>query len=74
MIKLLTQIEAGKLLASAYEGSAKNGTRLGQELICLLCKDHRGLVDSFLATDKDFFYEENHQKVIYTFFDHYVEK
>lgn len=74
MIKLLTQDEAGKLLANAYEGSAKNSTRLGQQLTLLLCKDHRGLVDSFLATDKDFFYEENNQKVIKIFFDYYVEK
>ncbi len=60
-------------LALRANEMSKSSMRFGQALWLLVTEDHEDLAQRHLATELDFFYEEDNQKVMEIFFEHYVE-
>lgn len=74
-IKLISQQEAAKLLARAYDLNSKfPQLRVGQCLWNYVEQDYPDLSAMFHAAEHDFFYQRHVPTVIETFYQHYVEK
>lgn len=70
----IKQSEAQFLIRRAMLMQQKTPTmRFGQCLWLLITQDHEDLAQVNLATELDFFYQEENHLVMEVFFNHYVE-